>query len=365
MPLLSRRDRMSGTPNLVRGIAVAAALAFASAGVALPAWASPTTAPPDSSTSGPTTTLAPPSLDALGRALLGRGARAVSVAVWKDGTWVASGAWGAAKTTSRFQLASVSKMLTAIAVERLVEQGVVDLDATVAGKLRASGLTVAAGWNGVTVRQLMSHTSGAPKAEGLFFGKTPASSCKAAAGAVLAASPPSPPGTRYIYSNANYCLLGLYLRALTGQSHDALVSSLVWGPAGVSGPHIAKTGQRWKGDVMHPVTPGRRYLEALGAAGQWVASPTEVIKVVASLSPAERDALRVAPAATKGMYGLGVRLMADGAWGHTGTLEASRTCVWVEPDGTIWAVAVAGRTPYNGSVLRDRFLPTVRALVGG
>jgi D-alanyl-D-alanine carboxypeptidase len=362
MSKLPRRDASSRFSNLLRGLVLAGVVSVATAGGVAPAVAaSSTTAPTTVAT--PTTTVAPPSLDAVGRALLARGARAVSVAVWKDGQFVYTGAWGAAKTTSRFQQASISKMLTAIATERLAEKGTVDLDAKVAPKLAASGLKLAPGWSNATVRELMSHTSGAPQAESLFFGKTPASSCKVAALFVLARAPVWTPGTHYNYSNANYCLLGLYLKALTGKSHDALVNELVWGPAGVSGPHLATTGSVWKGDVKHPVTPGRRYLEPLGAAGQWMASPSEVIKAVVSLTDGERATLRTAPAATKGEYGLGLRLLADGAWGHTGTLEASRTCVWVEPDGTVWAVDVAGRTPLNGTALRAKYLPTVQALV--
>ena len=58
---------------------------------------------------------------------------------------------------SKFQLASVSKPLTAAAVQRLVEQGKLELDAPIAGVLpdfpNAANLTV---------RQLLTHTAGLP-----------------------------------------------------------------------------------------------------------------------------------------------------------------------------------------------------------
>jgi hypothetical protein len=127
---------------------------------------------------------------------------------------------------------------------------------------------------------------------------------------------------------------------------------------------MARTGQSSKGDVKHPVTPGRRYFEPLGAAGAWVASPSELVAVLASVTPAEKAALTAPTKASLGSYGEGARVMPDGAWGHTGTLEAARSCVFVEPDGTIWAATVAGKSPVNGAALHTKLLPAIKALAG-
>jgi D-alanyl-D-alanine carboxypeptidase len=337
-------------------VAVAALSLVTALGAALPAGAA-TTVPP-----APVTTTAPPTVDAVAGRLLARGARAVSLAVWRNGRYVVNQSWGKAEPSSRYQLASISKLLTAAAVHRLAAQGVVQLDGPVLPALRALGVRASSGWEGVTVRHLLTHTSGTNTNDWVFFGRWPARTCKAALDAVMATPPAKAPGTRYRYSNVNYCALGLYLEVVTGKSFDRAVYDLVLTPAGVFGPHLAKTGVNPRDDVVHPVTPGRRYLEPLGAAGQWVANPSEVVEVVASFSAAERAAFLSSLPVTKGVYGQGARLNGDGSWGHTGTLEASRTCVWVEPDGTIWSAMVAGRTPSSGSGLRDLFLPAVRAL---
>jgi D-alanyl-D-alanine carboxypeptidase len=336
--------------------------------LASPSFAATKAQPAPTLPPAPTTTVAVPTLDEVAASLLARGDKAVSVAVWKNGQMIVSKAWGTqtkgvkATVFSRFQLASMSKFLATVAAERLVTAGKLDLDMNVAPKLAALGIRVNSAWNAVTLRQLLSHTSGAPVADPLFFGSAPASSCKAVAMSVLASRPLRTPGTHYAYSNVNFCLVGLVLQSVTGSNFEALIDFLVWGPVGVSGPHVAKTGKLVKGDVAHPVTPGRRYLEPLGAAGSWVATPSDIVKVVASLSAAERASMLVSPAPTKGTYGLGTRLLGDGTWGHTGTLEASRGCFWVEPDGTIWSVMVAGRSPVDGAALRAKFLPTIRVL---
>jgi hypothetical protein len=53
-------------------------------------------------------------------------------------------------------------------------------------------------------------------------------------------------------------------------------------------------------------------------------------------------------------YGLGLRVWADGTWGHTGTVENARSMVIRRPDGLTWAVVVSGNAPSNTDRLRDR-----------
>ncbi len=51
-------------------------------------------------------------------------------------------------------------------------------------------------------------------------------------------------------------------------------------------------------------------------------------------------------------YGLGLRVWADGTWGHTGTVENARSMVIRRPDGITWAIMVSGNTPSNTDRLR-------------
>ncbi len=60
-----------------------------------------------------------------------------------------------------FRIASVTKTITAVAVMQLQEQGMVDLDAPASRYLRAFRLIPArAGYRPVTLRHLLTHTSG-------------------------------------------------------------------------------------------------------------------------------------------------------------------------------------------------------------
>ena len=102
--------------------------------------------------------------------LLNGGATSASVTVSVGGNVVHSAAYGKrlgwtdepAEPSDRFRIASISKVVTAIVVLQLVETGHLGLDQAVGGSI-AQGLGVTpvdVRFNAITVRQLLSHTSG-------------------------------------------------------------------------------------------------------------------------------------------------------------------------------------------------------------
>jgi len=147
---------------------------------------------------------------ALDSAVLGGGSDAVSVAVSIDGEIVHEAAMGvrvpdtleAVDTTDKFRVASISKMITAITVLQLVEASVVGLDDPV-GAVVADAVGVSSPGAGVaelTVRQLLTHTSGFPQYEDLFF-RNQVGSCEEAAAVGMTRSLQ---GASFRYSNMNY-----------------------------------------------------------------------------------------------------------------------------------------------------------------
>ena len=114
-------------------------------------------------------------------AFIGHGALAISVAVAKDGELVHTAAFGVANPMTgeavspahRFRVASNSKLLTATAVLELVEDGKLGLDEPVLGplvsRLGDRPILISA----ITLRQLLSHTSGFPEYQRTFFGGRP------------------------------------------------------------------------------------------------------------------------------------------------------------------------------------------------
>jgi CubicO group peptidase (beta-lactamase class C family) len=125
-----------------------------------------------------------------------------------------------------FDLASISKLFTTVVVMRQVEAGRVDLDAPVAGYLPEFA---AGGKAAVTVRMLLTHTSGLPAFLPLWSSHpTPEARLAAALATPLATG--ATPGGQYVYSDLGLIALGELAHRVTGQPLDTLVRTHVTGP---------------------------------------------------------------------------------------------------------------------------------------
>ncbi|TVT24851.1 beta-lactamase family protein [Amycolatopsis acidiphila] len=127
---------------------------------------------------------------------------------------------------SLWDLASVTKPIIGLAVMALADRGAIEIDARVTDYLPA--------WRekaGITVRQLLTHTSGLP-------GGTPLYREHPTREALLDAIRVGPlrtmPGTRVEYSSQGFIVLGLIAEAAGGAPLDRLVAGLVTGPAGMT-----------------------------------------------------------------------------------------------------------------------------------
>ena len=211
-----------------------------------------------------------------------------------------------------------------------------------------------AGVEELTVRQLLTHTSGYPQYESLFFRKQVAS-CEEAAAVGFTRSLQ---GKGFRYSNMNYCVLGLLIEQLTGQPYEEVVYERLLTPLGISGMRLAPTYDPGPGEVEHRSVPGRNYMEVLGAAGAWVASPTDLVTIIGSLDsetsgwkPLEPDTVAAMktsvndPLVPDRGYGMGLILYGGGTSGHTGTIESTHAMVLDRADDVTWAVTVSGENP--------------------
>lgn len=125
-----------------------------------------------------------------------------------------------------FDLASVSKLFTSLLAVQQIERGALVLEERVTAYLPEFG---GGGKRDVTVRQLLTHTSGfrawiplykEPTREGrlrLLWNEVPA----------------NPPGTVYLYSDLNLITLQLILEEITGHPLDALLRSEITAPLGM------------------------------------------------------------------------------------------------------------------------------------
>jgi CubicO group peptidase (beta-lactamase class C family) len=133
----------------------------------------------------------------------------------------------ATRPDTLFDLASVSKLFTTIVTMQLVERGRIALDTPVA---RYVPEFAAGGKETVTVRMLLTHTSGLPAFTPLWSRyPTPAERFAAALATPLTA----PPGSRYVYSDLGLISLGVLVERVTGRRLDEVVRDGVTGPLGM------------------------------------------------------------------------------------------------------------------------------------
>ncbi|GAA2832586.1 serine hydrolase [Crossiella cryophila] len=131
------------------------------------------------------------------------------------------------RTDTIFDLASISKLFTSIAVMQQVEAGRVDLARTVASYLPEFA---ANGKDAITVEQLLTHTSGLPPFLPLWRDHPDKPSRILGA---LTAKLQQPPGKAYIYSDLNLIALGVLVEKVTGDPLDVLVRKGITEPLGM------------------------------------------------------------------------------------------------------------------------------------
>lgn len=144
--------------------------------------------------------------------------------------------YGSINANAPTDIASVAKPLTAVLALKMAEEGSVDLDVPVNQYLSGSTLP-----SGVTLRTLLSHTSGLPHYSGLL--KASGFTQSALKPSALVASP----GQRYTYSSPGYVIASWALESAEGQDFLELLNDKVARPAGIRGFSESRSrSYRWR-----------------------------------------------------------------------------------------------------------------------
>ena len=148
--------------------------------------------------------------------------------VAKDGQTLHRDAVGQMTARTVIPIASASKWMTSATLMTFVDEGKLHLDDRVATYLPGFG----GAKSGITVRDLLSHTSGLPPAgcEG-----DPSTTLKRCAAAIAAGGDPSSlPGTQFHYSGVGFVVAGRIVERLAGTSFEQAFQDRIAGPLGMS-----------------------------------------------------------------------------------------------------------------------------------
>lgn len=316
--------------------------------------------------------------------LVGRRGAAVWEAGYGRASWSATSAPVSAEETL-YDLASLTKVVaTTAAAMVLYDDGRLQLDAPVSHYLPSfSG----GDRSRVTVRQLLAHRSGLPAGRGLARG---GQSVREARRLVLATPLEYAPGSRTLYSDVGFEVLGMVVEAAAGEPLDRFVERRVFRPLGMR--HTTFRPGAALRALAAPTESGRDGAEPLrgvvhddeAAALGGVAGHAGLFSTAADLGVfaqmivggGEYGGVRVlsdsavalftAPGA--GWRGLGWEtcpgggscghLMGARAFGHTGY---TGTSLWIDPERSTYVIVLANwahtdrdhRTPPRNAVLAD------------
>jgi CubicO group peptidase (beta-lactamase class C family) len=267
-----------------------------------------------------------------------------------------------------YDLASLTKVVgTTTAVMLLVEDGRIRLDEPVQAYLPEF---VGPGKERVTVRDLLTHTSGLPAGATISSALAPEEALLRVLRLPLAASP----GVRVEYSDVGFVVLHALAERAAGEPLYRLLDRRVFGPLEMTSTtwvmgegclRCAGTsraqGRGYRGRVHDPIA--RRLGGLAGNAGLF-STAHDLARFAAMLAGGgELDGVRVFRAATVREFtrrqpGSGTRALgwdtpgpagtgaagsriSERAFGHTGF---TGTSLWVDPDRGTWVVLLANRT---------------------
>ncbi|ETN69301.1 beta-lactamase [Necator americanus] len=153
------------------------------------------------------------------------------------------------------------------------------------------------------------------------------------------------PGTRWIYSNFGYQVLGYLIEHLTGTSYENFVKNSVFAPGGVYDLQVARPSisQKATREVIYYMSGNRLGFdpydmlpsERIGPWGGWIASPIQMLLFMASvdgfshrkdlLSPESVSEWSTPSSCSNNTYGLGwsLNIMGFNGWQHDGRMPGS------------------------------------------
>ena len=173
----------------------------------------------------------------------------LGVMVMRDGEIVASAVAGERKHRSgvlltaedKWHIGSITKSITATVIARLVERDELSWNTTI-GDVLGDSMQISDSWQGITLEQLLTHTSGAsnrlrPSLSSLFRSFEEGAELVETRNTVvekfMVKEPVAPPGSQFLYSNGGFVIAGVMAEKLTGLSWEDLVRREIFTPLGI------------------------------------------------------------------------------------------------------------------------------------
>ncbi|MEM6802316.1 MAG: serine hydrolase [Bacteroidota bacterium] len=304
-----------------------------------------------------------------------------------------------------FRIASVSKPITSIAVNKLIEDGLLNYNDKVFGtdgilanhpELSLANVSDNRIFD-ITVRNLLEHTGGwdrsvdctpspsppysydpnncDPISFPLYVSNSLGTSNPVSEGSLIRFlmeyGVDFTPGTQFAYSNIGYLALGLVIEEISGKPYEQYVKDRLLTPIGIHDMYIGKNllvdkrerEAEYQGNGFNnlsiygdgslvPWEYGGWNLEAMDAHGGWIASARDLVRLLVAVDgftskPDIINALSRTNMTTPGQhapnYAQGWSVNSAGNWWHTGALDGTAS-IWARTSGGYtWAIILNKR----------------------
>ncbi len=341
--------------------------------------------------------------------------KGASVAISKGGKLIYAKGFGYAieedsvmvEPKNLFRIASVSKLITAITIMKLYEEGRIDLDGKVFGESGVLNDSMFLHYQDdriedITIRDLLRHTGGwngkrsDPLFNSLYIARKmnvePPASLDDIVQYQLGEKLNYTPGSRYSYSNFGYAVLGKIIEKITGMTYEDYIQFAILHPLGIYDMHIGRSfyDERFTNEVKYyelgrtnvcyaydgsgdlvPIPYGGNNIELLGAAGGWVASAPELMKLIISVDGFESKADILSdetidlmtPSKKHRGNAIGWRgTDGYGTWWRTGTLAGTSALIMRHNNDIDWVVLLNTSTSYRSRIHNEISRTMFRAL---
>ncbi|MCX8476479.1 MAG: serine hydrolase [Sphingomonas sp.] len=253
---------------------------------------------------------------------------------------------------TKFRLGSITKQFTAAAILLLQERGKLSLDAPIKTYLPDAP----AAWDKVTVRHLLSHTSGIPSFTS-FDDYSKSRPLPATLDSLTARFRDKPldfqPGEKFAYSNSGYILLTTIVEKASGQPYAAFVTDNIFKPLGMADSgydsHAAVLPRRASGYTPSPrgvINTDYIDMTIPQGAGALYSTTHDLLKWNAGLFGGKLlkpESLKAMTTPVKDKYALGLFVAnVDGATmiNHGGGIEGFNTWLGYDPDRKLTVVVL-------------------------
>lgn len=326
-----------------------------------------------------------------------------SVAIVKDGRLIYTKGFGYSNLDLQeqvepehlFRIASASKLVTAVAIMKLMEEGKLKLDDKVFG---VEGILNDSSFQNIrdprtkniTVEHLLRHQGGwninygdpmfEPLEVAQAMGVPPPASPETVIAYALDRRLHFNPGTRSSYSNLGYCILGKVISKVAQKPFEQYIALAILNPLGIYDMQLGKNLLEKKapnevcyydyigaverlsvygtGEFVSRTYAGTN-IEALGAAGGWIASSAQLMRLLVSIDGLDSKPDILKPETLQLMADVGpehARMSPigwrganeSGDWWRTGTLAGTSALMMRKENGISYSI-ILNTSTYSGA----------------